>query len=183
MRILPILLLTGTSAFAECPPPVDISSELAALVEDARAAQNDMEGRAVSAQMWQLWLKAPNAQAQEILDEGMRRRESFDFLGARNAFNRLTDYCPDYAEGYNQRAFVHFLTQEFDEALLDLDRALAITPNHVGAQSGRALTLLELGRNEEARAQLREALENNPWLSERFLLSPGGPLAEPGEDI
>ncbi|MEM6660474.1 MAG: tetratricopeptide repeat protein, partial [Pseudomonadota bacterium] len=51
------------------------------------------------------------------------------------------------------------------------------------AISGRALTLLGLQRLEEARAALSQALDLNPWLSERALLAPGGPLEPPGQDI
>lgn len=153
------------------------------LIDEARAAENDMAGQAVSNRMWQLWLRAPDAPAQELLDDGMRLRESYDYLGALAAFDRLVDYCPDYAEGYNQRAFINFLAGKHEAALVDLDRTLVLSPDHVGAQSGRALTLLELGRNDEARRQLQAALENNPWLSERFLLGKGGPLAPAGEDI
>ncbi|MEM6891004.1 MAG: tetratricopeptide repeat protein [Pseudomonadota bacterium] len=180
--IVPFVLSAGVG-LADCPPPADISGEMKDLFEQVRAAKNDLAARDISGQMWQVWLRAPNAQAQEILNEGMRRRESFDFLGARTSFDRLVDYCPGYAEGFNQRAFVHFLTQNYELALQDLDEALSRNPDHVGAQSGRALTLMELGRKDDARIQLNEALENNPWLSERFLLEPGGRLALEGQDI
>lgn len=128
-------------------------------------------------------MRAPDEAAQAALDAGLRARESYDFLGAIAEYDRLVSYCPTYAEGYNQRAFVAFLRQDYEAALTDLDTALDYSPRHVGAQSGRALTLLNLGRLAEARTQLLEALENNPWLSERFLLQEGGPLAPQGEDI
>lgn len=128
-------------------------------------------------------MRAPDEAAQAALDAGLRARESYDFLGAIEEYDRLVSYCPTYAEGYNQRAFVAFLRQDYEAALTDLDTALDYSPRHVGAQSGRALTLLNLGRLAEARTQLLEALENNPWLSERFLLQEGGPLAPQGEDI
>lgn len=184
MRSILILLATVASpALATCPDPGDYSSELSALIEEANAAKNDQAGRAVSDKMWEVWLRAPNEAAQEVLDSGMRKRSSYDFAGAYEEFDRLATYCPTYAEGFNQRAFVSFLREDYPAALVDLDMALQLSPNHVGAQSGRALTLMNLGRIEEARTQLLEALENNPWLSERFLLNKGGPLGPEGEDI
>ena len=166
-----------------CPVEPDHSVELSALFEEARTAASEAEGRLVSGKMWALWLEAPDAAAQEVLDRGMRQRAEFDFAGALRSFDTLVDYCPDYAEGYNQRAFTHFLREDFPAALADLDIALRLSPDHVGAQSGRALTLMNMGRSAEARAELLLALENNPWLSERFLLNEGGPLAVPGKDI
>ena len=184
MKFVALVLAVATGpAIADCPSPSDISAELDQLIANANEAESEMAGGEFSGQMWQLWLKAPDEPAQQALDQGMRARADFDFLRATNAFTRLVEYCPDYAEGYNQRAFVLFLQQDFGAALVDLDKALSLSPKHVGAQSGRALTLMNLGRLAEARIQLKAALENNPWLSERFLLSPGGPLAVQGEEI
>ncbi len=176
-------LMAASPLWAECPSSPDISEDLTGLIAEIQDASNDAAAREISNQMWQLWLMAPDEAAQSVLDEGMRRRLSYDYLGAVEAYDRLVDYCPEYAEGYNQRAFIYFLQEQYDAALVDLDRALALSPRHVGAQSGRALTLMNLGRIAEARVQLRAALENNPWLSERFLLMEGGPLAPVGEDI
>jgi len=93
-----------------------------------------------------------------------------DLRNAVAAFDALIAYCPDYAEGYNQRAFARYLRQDFAPALEDLDAALARSPRHIGALSGKALTLMGLGRDREALATLRAALALNPWLSERALV-------------
>jgi tetratricopeptide (TPR) repeat protein len=180
--LLTLCMLSGP-VLADCPPAPDISAQLDALIAEAHEAQNDMAGREISGQMWALWLTAPDEIAQTALDQGMRARSSHDFLGALDAFTRLSEYCPDYAEGFNQRAFIHFLREDYDAALVDLDRALVLSPRHAGAQSGRALTLMNLGRLAEARLQLLEALKTNPWLSERYLMAEGGPLSRVGEDI
>ncbi|MDW3221302.1 MAG: tetratricopeptide repeat protein [Paracoccaceae bacterium] len=184
MKCIAILLsICATPLFAACPAAVDYSSEMEALFDQARAAPNDMAGQEVSNKMWQVWLRAPDEAAQEVLDRGMRHREIFDFVGALDQFSQLVAYCPNYAEGFNQRAYIHFLREDYQNALVDLDQALKLSPSHVAAQSGRALTLMNLGRTDEARDQLLSALENNPWLSERFLLLEGGPLAPAGKDI
>lgn len=184
MKPLYILALLAAPAWAEaCPPSPDHSAALSALIDQIRAAPDERAAQPISGQMWELWLDAPDAAAQEVLDKGMRQRNNFDFVGALDTFVQLIAYCPDYAEGYNQRAFTYFLGGDFAAALVDLDAALALSPDHVGAQSGRALTLMNLGRTQEARAQMLAALENNPWLSERALLANGAPLGPEGEDI
>ncbi len=168
---------------AECPEPPDHSDRLDALIEQIQSAEGEADAREISNRMWELWADAPDEPAQEMLDRGMSRRAAYDFLGAMTALDDLVDYCPHYAEGYNQRAFVSFLRQDFDAALVDLDRAIALSPNHVAAIAGRALTLLGLRRIDEARADFERALTLNPWLPERALADPGGPLAPPGKDI
>ncbi|MEP0963627.1 MAG: tetratricopeptide repeat protein [Roseobacter sp.] len=178
-----VFICAAGPAFASCPAPPNYDAALTGLVAQANAASNDAAGREISAQMWELWLEAPDATAQAVLDKGMQARSSFDYTSAADAFSELIEYCPDYAEGFNQRAFISFLREDYAAALEDLEQALLRSPNHVGAQSGRALTLMNLGRLAEARLQLKAALENNPWLSERFLLADGAPLADHSEDI
>lgn len=184
MRMLLVLaLLSGPAFAAECPAPADHSAELTDLFAKARAAPDFRAGRVVSDKMWAVWLRAPDEAAQEVLDRGMARRDAYDFLGALKEFDRLAEYCPTYAEGFNQRAYIHFLREDYAKALVDLDAALALQPYHVAAQSGRALTLMKLGQIEQAREQMLIAVGNNPWLSEAALLAKGAPLGPVGEDI
>ncbi|MFK7837076.1 MAG: hypothetical protein AB8B60_12720 [Sulfitobacter sp.] len=186
MRILTTLAVLAASAFAasaECPPAKEVRTELLTLIARAQSAENFSDGRRVSNQMWEVWLRAPDEVAQAALDAGMRRRDVADYAGARQELDRLVAYCPMYAEGFNQRAFVNFLSGEFETALVDLDIALSLQPLHIAAQSGRALTLMNLGRIDEARAQLLIAVDHNPWLSEAALLAEGAPLGPKGKEL
>ena len=153
-----------------CPPVTDHSARLSEIVTELNAARGAAQAQELTQELWSLWTDAPDARAQGMLDEGMRQRSEFDFLGARDTLDGLIEYCPDYAEGYNQRAFANFLRRDFEAALVDLDVALSIVPNHIAALSGKGLTLLEMGRNEEAQQALRDAVRLNPWLQERALL-------------
>lgn len=172
MRIIIAVICMGfaSPALASCPAPADIAAEETRLFETAKSADSHSEGQSVTRELWQLWATAPNEQAQALLDRGMSARSSYNFLAAIDAFDRLVKYCPDYAEGYNQRAFVNFLREDFKNALVDLDEALMRNPRHVAALAGKALTLIKLGRDEEAQKVLREAVKLNPWIPERGLL-------------
>lgn len=175
--IVPLVCLLPVSGLADgCPAAPDHTAALSRLLQEVRDAPNEMLGRQISNRMWEFWTDAPDAPSQELLDEGMQSRSSFDFLRATEAFDRLVGYCPDYAEGYNQRAFVNFLREDYAAALPDLERALELNPRHVAALSGKALTLIGLGRNDEAQEILRSAVALNPWLAERHLLTQ--PLGE-----
>lgn len=178
MRLLIAFTVAAGPALAECPPPPDIAEAQAALLAEAQAARTEAEGREVAGELWKLWAKAPDEPAQALLDRGMEARASYDFLGALDALDRLVEYCPDYAEGYNQRAFVNFLRQDYEAALVDLELALERSPSHVAALSGKALTLMGLGRHDEAQLVLREAVKLNPWIPERGMLQ-----RPPGQDL
>jgi tetratricopeptide (TPR) repeat protein len=164
------LLLSVPAAALACPAPPDHEAALGALFAQVQAAETERDARLLSNEMWELWADAPDAHAQDLLDEGMTRRAAHDLAGAILAFDALIAYCPDYAEGYNQRAFANFIRQDYAAALPDLERALALSPRHTGALTGQAMTLMALDRPGEAAVALRRALALNPWLSERHLL-------------
>ena len=175
-RLLPpwpaflFLSLPAVAPASDCPEwELDRARE-GALIAELQAAPDATAARGLNGALWKLWTQAPDAHAQDLLDSGMARMRMGDMRKAIAAFTALIDYCPDFAEGYNQRAFAHYLRQDFAPALADLDAALALSPRHVGALSGRALTLMGLGRDREALEALRAALALNPWLSERALL-------------
>jgi tetratricopeptide (TPR) repeat protein len=177
--LLPVLLIAAAPAAAQdCPSAPDIADRIDALIAEIRVAPNEAMARPISNRMWELWIEAPDARAQELLDDGMARIRVADYEGAIARLDELVAYCPHYAEGYNQRSFANFLQGQYGLALEDLDLALERSPKHVGALSGKALTLLGLGRVKAGQAVLRDALELNPWLSERaFLIEP------PGEEL
>ena len=173
------LCLAAAPVFAEtCPPSPDHAAAEAELYAQLQALQTPVGALELSGALWGLWTDAPDEQAQALLDKGMEQRERSDLLGARDTLDQLVDYCPSFAEGYNQRAFANFLRADYDAALFDLDIAQDLSPNHTGVLTGKAFTLMRLGRDDEAQELLRIAVALNPWLTERALLN------EPdGQDI
>ena len=169
--VLALCLAWAGLARADCPAPPDHGAELSGLIRAAQNAGSEAEGRALANRMWELWSEAPDAVAQEVLNRGMRKRSGFDLIGAAADFDRLIAYCPRYAEGWNQRAFVRFLQRDMAGSLADLDRALALNPRHVGALAGKSMVLLEMGDKPAARKALEAALQLNPWLSERHFMA------------
>jgi tetratricopeptide (TPR) repeat protein len=169
-NLLPLLSLLVPAGALACPAPPDHRAALDELFAQVAQAETERDARLINNEMWGLWADAPDAHAQDLLDEGMARRASHDYDGAVAAFDALVAYCPDYAEGYNQRAFVNFIRQDYAAALPDLERALDLSPRHLGVLTGQAMTLMALERPGEAALVLRRALDLNPWLSERHLL-------------
>lgn len=166
------ILIGSSPVLAQtCPEPPDHSGQLDQLISNVQAAPSETAAQLISNEMWDLWADAPDEKAQLILDDGLVRRANYDFDGAMRAFEQLIAYCPNYAEGYNQRAFLLFIRQDYAAALTDLDRTIALSPAHIAAIAGRALTLIGLERNVEAQTELRRALALNPWLKERRFLT------------
>ena len=170
MKYSIILSFLAVPAFADCPVGTDYSEEIVQIVGQMQSAPDEVTARVLSAQMWDIWLDAPDELAQSMLDDGLALLQMGDHMNSRAELGELINYCPDYPEGYNQRAFAAFLQGDYVAALADLDIAIALQPVHLGALTGKVLTLIALERRDEAQEVLRAALAVNPWLSERTLL-------------
>lgn len=178
MRSLLLILCVLTAPSAALAQVCDIAAspvtaeERAPLFDNLKIARTESEGQAQALLIWKLWHIAPDTKAQKLLDLGKRRINEADYSGAEQALSDLIEYCPDYAEGWNQRAFAKFLAGDLDGSLEDLDRTLELEPKHFAALAGRGLTLLRQGRDVLAYQAIREAMAIHPWLSERHLLPP-----------
>ena len=171
------MLLWCSGAMAECPPGRDTSDLRAALHTHLLNARSETEAAGIADRIWRIWLTAPDGQAQDLLDRGIARRDQWDLEMSEALFDRLIGYCPDFVEGYNQRAFARFLRQDYDGALEDIDLVLATDPYHFGALAGKALALMQQGRTRLAQKALREAVGVHPFLRERHL------LADPDQEL
>ena len=140
-------------AVATCPAGQDDAFDLGRIIARLDAAPKGAVTLPVEEQLWRGWTIARGDVAQLSMDDG-----------ALNRLDALLEACPDDAEGYNRRAFVHYRQQDHDAALADLDRVLKIAPTHAAAMAGKALTLMKLGRADSAQAMMRESIQLNMWL-------------------
>lgn len=180
MRIIPLFLafcLAAGGARAgdtPCPPALDFADRKAALVSALKSARTANAGRFLTRRLEAVRQVAPNRHAQALLDEGRALVRDGRIDAARERFDRLAAYCPDYAEAYRARAATHLAGGDLPAALADLDRATAVDPHHAGAHADRAVTLMRLGRVPQAVKALESALAINPWRPERRLLDTSG---------
>lgn len=138
------------------------------LFDDLTTAATEQDGRAAEGAIWQFWFSlSPTADIRTSLDAGIERREAYDFEAAENHLDKVVEAAPDYAEGYNQRAFVRFLRENFAEAQTDLEVALELEPLHFGAMSGLYHILRIQNRQKAAMNLLKQAVTIHPWLQER----------------
>lgn len=175
MRLALFLILLPNLAFAECPAQPDRSEQRLDLLGALRMSQSPQEANTAANQLWEFWMVAPDETAQKMLNEGMSRRESYAYAEAEETLDALVAYCPNFAEGWNQRAFVRYLRENFEGSILDIETTLSLEPDHFGALSGKALALMGQGDWAAAKLAIIRARGVHPWLSEHGLLT--------GEDI
>lgn len=183
-----LLALTATLAAAWLPAPAGAADgeQRRQMFARLRNAATEQQGRAAEDAIWRMWMdSAPSPEIARAVDTAMDARESYDFDKALRLLDEVVAAAPDYAEGWNQRAFIRFLKDDFDGSLDDIERALELEPEHFAALAGKAIILMRQGRMELGQQALRQAVEIHPWLKERSMLlpMPGEVAPGPGRDI
>ena len=95
---------------------------------------------------------------------GVAQMSRRDYSGALGSFAQIIDADPEFAEGWNKRATVHWLMENYEESLVDIEHTLRLEPRHFGALSGRGLVYIELENWEGALEAFEAALAVNPQM-------------------
>jgi tetratricopeptide (TPR) repeat protein len=117
-----------------------------------------------AAVLWQMWHRSGDPRLDGLLQDGIEAMERQDLPAADAAFTRLIDEGPAFAEGWNKRATVRYMADDYAASIADCRETLARNPNHFGALSGQGLCHLMLGQFREAAELFRRTLAVHPHL-------------------
>jgi tetratricopeptide (TPR) repeat protein len=112
--------------------------------------------------MWTIWLRSGNDQIDALMLDGIRLMEAEHYLEAAEIFDQIIAGAPQFAEGYNKRATVYYLMQEFEKSIADIHTTLELNPVHFGALSGMGLCYLGLEEPRQALGWFERAIVVNP---------------------
>ncbi len=134
------------------------------LYDELGRAKDATEAAPVAEVIEQVW----NSSGSPTIDLLMSRARTFisdsDLDLAAQVLDDVVELAPEDAEGWHQRAMVHFLQQDYVQATSDLKRALLLDPQHYKALYGLGNVLIELGDKKGALEAFRKALKVNPFL-------------------
>jgi tetratricopeptide (TPR) repeat protein len=112
--------------------------------------------------LWLLWSRSGDAGIDRVMARGVQQMEAGQLREAIATFSEVIRRKPEFAEGWNKRATVHYLAGEYRKSLADCDEVVKRNPQHFGALSGYGQIYLQLEEYEKAIAWWRRALEVNP---------------------
>ena len=153
------LLLLAATARADQNDP-----RLGPLFERLKGAPGPIEAELVEGQIWRIWAEIPDPASRALYESGVAAMERKDLRAAREALDRLVAQAPGFAEAWNKRATLSYLTGDDAASIADIQRTLALEPRHFGALSGLGLVCLRLVRPECALAGFEAALAIHPFL-------------------
>ena len=152
-RLEAIVWLANYGGMADAP-------RLDALLRDENALVRDYAEQG----LWALWSRSGDAAIDGLMARGVQEMEAQDYQAAIATFGEIVRRKPEFAEGWNKRATVHYLAGEDRKSIADCAEVLKRNPRHFGALSGLGLIYTRLERYDEALAWFRKALEVNPNL-------------------
>jgi tetratricopeptide (TPR) repeat protein len=115
--------------------------------------------------LWQVWSRSGDAEVDRLLALGIEQMGAREVDAAVETFSRVIARRPDFAEGWNKRATVHYLMGAYAKSLADCDEVLKRNPHHFGALSGYGMIYLRLDQPARALEYFERALAVNPNLS------------------
>jgi tetratricopeptide (TPR) repeat protein len=131
----------------------------------ARLRDPDEDVRAiVERAIWVIWSRSGDPQTDALFLDGIAQMNAGQLHEGIATFSRVIERTPGFAEGWNKRATLYFLTGDFTRSLADCDEVLKRNPDHFGVLAGYGQIYTQLGDYEKALDYFRRALAVNPNL-------------------
>lgn len=145
-------------------PSVHTAETLDTLFSKLKRARSKEEAKSINQAIQVRWLDSGSATIDLLMQRALKAMESKDYPLSLDILDAVVDLKPDYAEGWNKRATVHYLRQDFGRSIGDIEQALKLEPRHFGALSGLGSIFRQLGKEEDALRVFEQALAIYPRL-------------------
>lgn len=138
------------------------AEELPALFSQLLNESDSESSMALEGQIWQHWLSAPDRNSATLLFQvntamGVGKLEVALLLS-----NQLVDSSPDFAEGWNKRATIHYLLGNHAQSVADIRETVRLEPRHFGAISGLGMIFLKENNFPAALQAFEQVLKISP---------------------
>jgi len=129
-----------------------------------KAAPDEASAKHVEARIWALWLKTPSDTAALLMMRAKTAMDAHRMDVALKLLDAVVKLRPDYIEGWNRRATLYYLQNDYAHSLEDIEQVLVREPRHFGALAGLGMIMQDLGDEKRALDAFRKALAINPHL-------------------
>jgi tetratricopeptide (TPR) repeat protein len=144
--------------------PLEGPARLDKLFADLKRERNPRGAERIAGFIREEWSKSGSASIDLMMLWSSRAIEEKKFDVALDFLDQVTVLEPDFAEGWNRRATVHYMMNSFAKSMTDIEHALRLEPRHFGALSGMAQILKVYGRKQAALDAYSRVLSVYPML-------------------
>lgn len=142
---------------------VGTSADVPGLVRALRDSDDDTRAEAERS-LWRIWSRSGDPEVDRLYAAGVEQMTAGDLQQSIATFTRVIELKPAFAEGWNKRATLYFLTGDLTRSLADCAEVMKRNPYHFGALAGYAQIYVRLENYERALAYAQRALAINPNL-------------------
>jgi tetratricopeptide (TPR) repeat protein len=129
-----------------------------------KAAPDEESARNVEARIWALWTQTTSDTTALLMTRAKAAMDAKQMDVALKLLDAVVKLRPDYVEGWNRRATLYYLQNDYTRSLEDIQQVLAREPRHFGALAGLGMIMQELGDDKRALDAFRKALAVDPHL-------------------
>ncbi|MAY61998.1 MAG: hypothetical protein CML29_07285 [Rhizobiales bacterium] len=133
--------------------PAEITLE--SLFSDLRRESDPRKAKRISSDIVRRWTDSGSATANLLMQWSHKAIEDKKQALALDFLDQVTTLFPDYVEGWNRRATLHFMMGHFGKSMADIHHVLALEPRHFGALAGMA-AIMEANESDELALQAWE---------------------------
>ena len=133
------------------------------LFKKLNETENQDEIRDLISDIWNIWYEVDDPKVIEYFEKGIQAMNLRNYPLAIRFFNKLIEEDPNFAEGWNKRATVHFMMGNFDQSMQDIIKTLELEPRHFGALDGMGLIFIHQGQFQQAIDVYDKMLEIFPF--------------------
>ena len=165
MRVISKILIVSISLlFASKIALADQNDpRLSNLFKKLNETENQDEIRDLISDIWNIWYEVDDPKVIEYFEKGIQAMNLRNYPLAIRFFNNLIEEDPNFAEGWNKRATVHFMMGNFDQSMQDIIKTLELEPRHFGALDGMGLIFIHQGQFQQAIDVYDKMLEIFPF--------------------
>jgi tetratricopeptide (TPR) repeat protein len=129
-----------------------------------KAAPDEASAKHVEARIWALWMQTPSDTAALLMVRAKVAMDAQQIDVALKLLDAVVKLRPDYVEGWNRRATLYYLKNDYAHSLEDIEQVLVREPRHFGALAGLGMIMQDIGDEKRALDAFRKALAVNPHL-------------------
>jgi tetratricopeptide (TPR) repeat protein len=149
---------------AETAKPLDPRARLDKLFSDLKRERNPRGAERIANFIREEWGKSGSASIDLMMGWSAKAMTDKKFDVALDFLDQVTMLAPDYAEGWNRRATVHYMMDSYAKSMSDIEHTLRLEPRHFGALAGMAEIFKLYGRKQQALDAYSRVLAVYPML-------------------
>jgi len=137
---------------------------LDALFGELKRERNERAAQRIAQRIRDEWNRSGSASIDLMMQWSQKAMGEQKFDVALDFLDQVVTLDPSYAEGWNRRATVHFMMQNFGKSMSDIDQTLRLEPRHFGALAGMAQIMKARGNKQLALNAWQRVLDIYPMM-------------------